>query len=704
MWGGAFSVPENPNARMLAGRERVGRHRIALKPSRLRSLALLSAAALLGMAMPALALAQSAQSAGETNPIGGRPGMVGTMRDASEAAIQGGSITVVITDESGQPLASAPKITITSNSINQMNLFPGRQEGDVWVFSPVPAGDEYVVRVDASGYESEQMFVTLPNKAAATARVDFHLRVAGSGRRLAFDPGHLMLAPSAQREFQQGMKDLRSNHVGSARKHLEKVLTAAPTSPGVNYLVGLTYMLDNHAMQAAPFLQKAVDGDPKDTAALVALGTIHFREGDDKAAIDTLTKALQQDPNSWQANWMLAESYLRLGKYADAQSHAQTALTQSKGKATRVELILGEALAAEGKPEEAATTLEHYAKNNSGDSEAHQARDWAKKLREPSKVGATEKEIIAQVGPLPGQGATTTTVHYTRRIIAMSLSAPAPPPDLPPDTSWMPADVDTAGPPPVIQKSCPLTSVLKKAAKGMQQFITDLQEFSATEEFQAAQVSGGGDIRPPVEKKFDYLLYIHRIRPHLFGLEEMRNRDFAPPNMGVPIDDSGSAALALVFHPDYQSDFEWKCEGLGTWKSDPAWIVHFQQRSDRPTSRLEGFNTMTNVYPMPMKGRAWLLEKTGQILHLEADLMKPIKAVRLAREHFSIDYRQVSFTKHPVKLWLPEDVNTYIEYRGHGYHEYHHFSHFILFWVGAEQKIGKPKIKSAPPKQPPHKH
>lgn len=701
MWGGVFFKTRNPSVHISRDRDRIRRSVHSFRATRREYVALIISSSLLALlALPTPALAGQA---GGANPY--NPGALGTaLSHASEAAIQGGSITVVVTDENGQSLAAAPKISITSNSINQMNLFPATQEGNVWVFQPVPAGDEYVVRVDAPGYESEQLYVSLANRAGATARADFHLRLAGSGHESIFDTARSMLAPAAQREFQAGVKALRSNHVGAARKHLEKVLDTAPANPGMNYLVGLTYMLDNHAAQAAPFLEKAVAGDPKQVPALVALGTIRFREGDDQGAIQMLSKALQQDPSSWQAQWTLAESYLRLGKYAEAQSHAQSALTGSNGKATRVELILGEALAGLNKPEEAATALERYAKEDPGDHESRQAKEWVKKLRAPETAAATEKEIIAEVGPAPVEGNGSTTIRYSRRIISSSLSAPTPPPDLPPDTSWMPPDVDAAGPPVVSEKACPLTPVLKKAGKGMQQFITDLQDFSATEEYQAAQVSGGGNISPPMQKNFDYLLYVHRIRPHLFGLEEMRNREFAQPNMGVPVVDSGSAALALVFHPDYQSDFEWKCEGLGTWKGEPAWVVHFQQRSDRPTSRLEGFDTPTNVYPMPMKGRAWLLEKTGQVLHLEADLMQPLKQVRLQKEHFSIDYRQVAFIKHPVKLWLPEDVNTYIEYRGHGYHEYHHFSHFVLFWVGASQKIGNPKEKPAPGKQPPAKH
>jgi tetratricopeptide (TPR) repeat protein len=680
MWGGSLSGVENHYAHQAM--KCVGANPSA---SRRRIVVLAVAGVLLGLGLPGLAQAQGEPV--PQSPVGSRPGLVGTMRDATSAALTAGKIIVVVTDESGGAPASTPRITVTSNSFNNLILKPPTRSGNVWVFQPVPAGDQYVVRVDAPGYEAEQLFVSLPSAAGVSERVAFHLRMAGSQRQLGLDTAHFLLAPASQRELQQGMKDLRSNKMGSARKHLEKVLQTAPANAGVNYLVGLTYLMDGRESQATPYLEKAVASDPKQVAALVALGTIRYQQGNNQAAIETLTKALKQDPGSWQAEWMLAESYVRERKYAEARQHAESALTASRGKASRVQLILGEALAGLGKPAEAASALERFAKENAGDEETRQVREWVKRLRQPATAAEAEKEIVAKAAPPDESGG----IRVPRRKVGMALAPSAPPAELPPDTSWMPPDVDTAGPPVVSGASCPLSSVLKKAGKGMAHFITDLQDFSATEEFQLVKLDRQGKVGTPFERKFDYLLFVQKLRPHLFGIEEMRNQQFGLPNMGGPVVDTASASLALVFHPVYQGDFEWKCEGLGQWNGKPAWVVHFQQRSDRPTSRLAGFETPTHEYRLALKGRAWLMEKTGQVLHLEADLMKPVKAVQLDREHFAIDYREVRFTTHPVKLWLPENVNTYIEYRGRGYHEYHHYGNFKLFWVGTEQKISEPK-------------
>jgi hypothetical protein len=74
-----------------------------------------------------------------------------------------------------------------------------------------------------------------------------------------------------------------------------------------------------------------------------------------------------------------------------------------------------------------------------------------------------------------------------------------------------------------------------------------------------------------------------------------------------------------------------------------------------------------------------------------------VKTIDLKREHFAIDYQPVAFRKHKVTLWLPENVDVYLQYQGHYLHHYHHFTNFQLFWVGETQKIEPPKEATQQP-------
>jgi tetratricopeptide (TPR) repeat protein len=594
-----------------------------------------------------------------------------------------GVLTLTITDQHGGLLNTQPSISIT-DSINRIPILtPPFQSGDSWEFRGVPTGGEYIVSVAADGYESQQQYVNLANVAGAEAQAVFRLRKLPTNGTGSGDAGHFILAPRAQKEVQKGLKDLRSNKPESAVRHLNKALQLAPGNPAVNYLVAVGYLQTHQASQAVPYLEKALSIDPDDVDALVTLGGIRYEQGDNAGAIDLLAKAVTAAPDRWQAQWMLASAYLREKKYKEARDHAELALKAGKDKAERARLVLGEAQAELGNRTEAAVMFEEFLKQNPDDPNASRVREWVKQLREARPVKQpAPAPAPATAEPKPGSDAPTP-------LLAATL--PARPAVAVPVATWLPPDVDATHPAIISGEACPLSQVLRKAGNGTGAFINDLVSFSATEEFQTAAISRQGKVDYSYERKFNYLLFVRKTGPHRLSIEEVRDRQFDLPNMGGPVIESGSAALALIFHSDYRGDFEWNCEGLGEWRGASAWVVHFQQRHDRPVSQLAGFDTADQVYPLALKGRAWLERKSGRVLHLDADLIRPIPQVQLNREHFVIDYKEVKFTSHPVQLWLPEDVHIYIQYRGHGFHQYHHFDHFQLFWVGTAQKISQPK-------------
>jgi Tfp pilus assembly protein PilF len=593
-----------------------------------------------------------------------------------------GVITLIITDENGRMLDTVPTVTIASTSTREPILQLPNQIGDHWEFRNVPVGDTYVVTVNADGYESQQQYLNLADVGGAAARAIFRLHRSRTVEANQGEAGDFILAPRAQKEVQQGLKDLRSGKTRSALKHLSRAVEMAPGNPAVNYLLGIGYWQDHQAALAIPYLEKAVSIDPGDVEALLALGTIHYQQGDDARAIDQLTRVVTAAPDRWQAQWMLATADLREHKYAEARDHAEATLKSGKDTAQRAQLVLGQALAGLGKRSEAATLFETYLRQNPSDPDAGRVQEWVKQLRQPLPV--------EQPTAVPAPGPTTAPAPLPTAQ-PLAATTPVAAADAVPVEDWLPPDVDAVHPATTSGAVCPLSRVLKRAGIGTAAFIRDLESFSANEEFQSAAINRRGKVDHTYERKFAYLLFVRKTGQHQLSIEEMRDRQTFPPNMGGPVVESGSAALALVFHPDYQRDFEWNCEGPGTWRGTPAWLVHFQQQPDRPVSQLAEFVTTGQVYPLALKGRAWLERKSGRVLHLDADLIKPLSPVRLDREHFAIDYREVAFTSHPVKLWLPEDVNTYIEYNGHGYHQYHHFDHFQLFWVGTAQKIGELK-------------
>ncbi len=621
-----------------------------------------------------------------------------------------GTITVSIRDEQGAPISLNASVTIATQQGGTPSSALAQRGGEEWVFTNLMPGEEYVVKVEAPGFKTAEQYVELPYVNDPSVRVDFYLVPEKSGNALAKPAGGAILAPRAQKEVQQGIKDLAANKIGSAQKHLAKALKMAPGNPLVNYLMGESWLRAGKVEVATRYLENALSLDPKQTHTLLALGTLRYQQGDMAKAIELLKRAVDSAPKLWQAHWLLAGAFLREGNYQQASEHAEAALKYGKEQADSARLILGVALAKLGKRKRALEALNEYVTRHPDDRGAEQVRGLIRELRQ-SQRAAESAGTTRPVKERPEAGAAPLAAKAYAPAADSSEPAPAAglaglplvaatqltPPLLttaPAREGWMPPDIDAEKPERISDATCQLPQILRQATRHAEDLVSNLQKFSAIEDFQEVEIGRNGELRRPLARKFNYLVFIQHIRPDLVSVDEMRTPDPAERLAGVPLISTGSVALALAFHPDFSGDFAWKCEGLGEWNGEPAWMIRFQQRADRPSSRLQAFVSRTSGdYYLPLKGRAWVAASGNHLLHLETDLVRPLEQVRLQREHFAIDFGLVRFHSHPVVLWLPKSVDAYFLYRGHAYHEYSRFSDFQLFWVGTAEKIGKPKEK-----------
>jgi hypothetical protein len=109
-------------------------------------------------------------------------------------------------------------------------------------------------------------------------------------------------------------------------------------------------------------------------------------------------------------------------------------------------------------------------------------------------------------------------------------------------------------------------------------------------------------------------------------------------------------------------------------------------------SRLMAFRTPTGNFGAKLKGRAWIARDSGQIIHLETNLIEPIGLIGLMSNAVSIDYAPVQFHSADVKLWLPITAIAYSQYDKYTIVKKHTYSDFKLFSVGTQSVIEKPKI------------
>lgn len=273
------------------------------------------------------------------------------------------------------------------------------------------------------------------------------------------------------------------------------------------------------------------------------------------------------------------------------------------------------------------------------------------------------------------------------QVRAPEKSASPSAPTAPERISWVPPDVDDAVPYVDPNVECPLPHILHGTGKRMQQFVTNLEKFTATERVDHFAVDRVGTRQSPEVREFEYVVMVGRDSGGGFVLDEFRNGSVDPTQFPAHIATQGLPGIALLFHPFLASDYNFTCEGFGEWEGNGAWQVHFVQRPNRP-GRILGYRAANKYSTLALRGRAWIDPGSFQVLRLETELVEPLKDMGLTEEHIAISYRPVRFRNQDTQLWLPHTADLYVEREGRRYCRRHTFSHFQLFTVEmATQKV-----------------
>jgi VWFA-related protein len=262
---------------------------------------------------------------------------------------------------------------------------------------------------------------------------------------------------------------------------------------------------------------------------------------------------------------------------------------------------------------------------------------------------------------------------------------------------WNPPDVDapvgSISPTP----ACSLPDVLQLAARRSEAQVNDLQNFDAREQVHLELMDSVGMSEVSDVANFNYLVDFGKLS------QEFKVREVRQPLAGTnaqhlsAFEDNGIPVLALIFYPLLRSDYDMRCEGFSRWNDQPAWIVYFHQiKEKRP--RTAAIPTGTKVYPVSLKGRAWIDTETGQVLHLETNLVEGLAIFeqsnairRLKTNAVSVEYGPVKSKTQKGEVWLPRSAVTYTDFGNHRLIVEHTYSDFQLFYVQTQQTIEKPR-------------
>lgn len=257
------------------------------------------------------------------------------------------------------------------------------------------------------------------------------------------------------------------------------------------------------------------------------------------------------------------------------------------------------------------------------------------------------------------------------------------------DLQWAPPKIDSSLKSLSTNPACDLADVLTHVGANALELARNLERFTAQEHIDYVMLDRAGMVMDYDSGSFQYV-YSMEVENGGSVSREYRtplkgSHVFPESGQGI-----GQAAIALIFLPELQTDYEMKCEGTDERNGQPNWVVHFQQRKDR-SNRIAIFRANNVAHPGRFKGRAWISKENFQVVHFEANLMDGVPEIGLQELALSVDYGLVQTPSGNLGLWLPKSVAEYSDFDAHRIILVHRLSEFELFAVETKEKVREPR-------------
>jgi tetratricopeptide (TPR) repeat protein len=607
------------------------------------------------------------------------------MGDITEAYHQGASLQVTVLGENkvkldrqavvrmhcDNPLGTTYQTTKGGSQTTFLGLSIGKYSLEVSAVGYLSAHKE----VEVSGVtDNLQVTVTIPKDATAIS-----LDATGTSDAL--------MSAKASKDTAAAVAALKSSNLKEAKKRLDAAYREVPESGRVNFLMGFLFFEQKDYDQALTYLNHAITLSPSDAQSLALMGRVQLLRGQYEPAKASLERAVVANPNDWMSHNLLANVYLKLKDYERARAQAQLAIDQGQGNASAAQLVLGEAQANLGHTVEGIQTLKAFLAAAPASPQAAQVKDFISQLEQRAASAPTEATLTAIVGSPVAAGDPDPLADTSE-------------PEL--SVAWQPPGIDEAKPSVAAGVNCPTADVLAKAGDRVEELVDNVGRFAAIEDLLHERLDNQGNPTTRETRKFDYAAYITQPRTGVLLVDEFRTERYGIDNLPDQIATSGFPALAMIFHPTMQPDYEISCEGLGEWKGQATWLVHFRAREDRP-SHIQDYVVGTHTYPIRLKGRAWVTADKFQIVRIESELINPLKGIGFLAEHQIAEYGPVLFEKKNVQLWLPKTAEVYLDIHRHRYYRRHSFDKYMLFSVDSTDKVNTAKVPPGPGSTSPRK-
>ncbi len=203
------------------------------------------------------------------------------------------------------------------------------------------------------------------------------------------------------------------------------------------------------------------------------------------------------------------------------------------------------------------------------------------------------------------------------------------------------------------QAAAPASSLLDLAQRQIGLYLAKLADLHCLETVTQEKLTGNGKVEATERAQFDYLIMMGG-NGEGFQLNESRIESPNTPHkvLSMPmLVTNGVSSVLLVLHPYYRDSFELKPGPAETVDGKSMTPVHFTQIQGRRTPA--ALAVRGREYPLELQGTLWLDESSGDVMKVEAGLLRDMSDVGLRSLQIQVRYQAVNLKGSAKPMTLP---------------------------------------------------
>lgn len=236
-----------------------------------------------------------------------------------------------------------------------------------------------------------------------------------------------------------------------------------------------------------------------------------------------------------------------------------------------------------------------------------------------------------------------------------------------------------------------LPAILQNMGRTVDDFIHNIVDLIAHEDVTQEKLDAKGEIEAKERVQDDYLILHHGDE---WGASAEYRMDDKGNRLGpIGLDNgflatSGFALSCISFATVVQPQSRFRYLGDQRLGSLETYVLGFAQEPGA-TFTTTMWGTRGQEVHMLTQGILWVDKNGFQILRVLSDLLAPNAETGLDQETTEVTFDQVRLQDVPNPLWLPIDVNVYMEIKKEKYRNVHHYTNYRRYQVSV--KIGAPQ-------------